>query len=308
MTNLRPEIRPDGVRLLLDGGMGQELAARGIDTASSGLWSAQALVDRPEVVIAAHRAFIDAGADVITTNTYATTRRRLDAGGVGDAYERLNRTAGMLAAQARDESCRDVSIVGSLPPLHGSYRPDRVRSVDEIEPQYLEQAEILAPYVDGFLCETMSTASEARAAARGAAATGLPVWVSWTVADDGSGRLRSGETVSEAVEALEDIDVVALLLNCSMPESIGAALPELAASAGVAFGAYANGFQAITADHDVADGRRVPDARAELDPTEYARHAGHWLDVGARVIGGCCEVGPSHIAMLRPMIDRRGRE
>lgn len=304
---MRPGILDGGVRLVLDGGMGQELAARGIDTASSGLWSAQALIDRPEIIVETHRDFIDAGADVITTNTYATTRRRLEAGGVGDAFERLNRTAGTLAAQAREESGRHVSIVGSLPPLHGSYQPDRVRSIDEIEPQYREQAEVLAPFVDGFLCETMSTASEARAAARGAAATGLPVWVSWTVADDGSGRLRSGEGISEAVAALSDVDVAAVLLNCSMPESIGGALPALAASAGVAFGAYANGFQAIAADHDVADGRRVPNARADLDPAAYARHAGYWLDVGARVIGGCCEVGPSHIAMLRALLDERAR-
>ncbi|MGF1508406.1 MAG: homocysteine S-methyltransferase family protein [Myxococcota bacterium] len=296
----------DGACLLLDGGMGQELAARGIDTTSNGLWSAQALITRPETVVAVHRDFIDAGADVITTNTYATTRRRLDAGGEGDAFERLNRAAGTLAARARDESGRSVRIVGSLPPLHGSYRPDRVRLIEELEPLYREQAEVLAPYVDGFLCETMSTISEALAAARGAASTGLPVWVSWTVADDGSGRLRSGEGIVEAVSALESAGVAALLLNCSMPESIDAAMPALAASAGVLFGAYANGFRAIAADDEIADGRHVPDARADLDPVQYAHHANHWLDAGARVVGGCCEVGPVHIAGLRALVDRRG--
>lgn len=286
--------------------MGQELAKRGIDTASNGLWSAQALVDQPDVVVAVHRDYIEAGADVITTNSYATTRRRLEAGGQGDGFARLNQAAGALAVQARDAAGRDVAIVGSLPPIHGSYRPDRAGALDELEPLYREQAEVLAPYVDGFLCETMSTASEALAACRGAAATDKPVWVSWTVADDGSGRLRSGETVQDAAGQLGD--AAALLLNCSTPESVEAALPALAAIARVPFGAYANGFQPIPRDYEVADGKDVPDARADLDPEQYAARAAGWLDAGARVIGGCCEVGPSHIARLRRLIDARQEE
>lgn len=305
MTRTGPRLDDAGGCLLLDGGMGQELAARGIDTASGGLWSAKALVDRPETVVAVHRDYIDSGVDAITTNTYATTRRRLEAGGHGDAFESLNRVAATLAARAREAANRDVLILGSLPPIHGSYRPDRVREVDELEPQYREQARVLAPHVDGFLCETLSSASEGLAAARGAADTGLPVWVSWTVADDGSGRLRSGELVEEAIAALEGLGVSAMLLNCSMPESIGAALPALAAGAPVAYGVYANGFQAIADDHEVADGRNVPDARADLDPARYGRYALEWLDAGARVVGGCCEVGPAHIAHLRALLDAR---
>lgn len=287
--------------IILDGGMGQELAARGLET-SDGLWSARALVTAPDDVMAVHRDFIDAGADVITTNTYASTRRRLDPVDEG-AFERLNRRAGELANRAREESGREVRIAGSLPPLHGSYRPDRVRPVEELEPLYREQAELLTEFVDLFLCETMSTAAEALAAARGAAATGLPVWVSWTVADDGSGRLRSGETVAEAIRALGTIDADGLLLNCAMPESIDAAMPELAQSANERFGAYANGFSAIGEGFDVADGANVPQRRTELTPEAYARFARGWIDRGASIVGGCCEVGPAHIGALRRMVD-----
>lgn len=304
MTQSALDPRHPTTPLLLDGGMGQELAARGLDT-SHGLWSAQALLDDADTVMAVHRDFIEAGADVITTNTYATTRRRLDAGGDGDAFERLNHRAGELAQRAREQAGRNVLIAGSLPPIYGSYRPDRVRSVDQLEPQYREQAELLAAHVDLLLCETMSTAGEALAAARGAAAAGLPVWVSWTVADDGSGRLRSGETVSEAVAALDGIPVDAVLLNCSMPESIDAALPDLARAAARPFGAYANGFTAIAEGYDVADGANVPDARSDLDPARYAQAAGRWLDAGALIVGGCCEVGPAHIAELRRHLNAR---
>lgn len=284
--------------------MGQELAARGVDT-SSGLWSARALQSSTRTVIAVHRDFIDAGADVITTNTYATTRRRLDGRADAGEFEALNRLAGELAQQARDTSGRAVLIAGSLPPLHGSYRPDQVRSLEEIEPLYREHAAILADYVDVFLCETLSTAHEALAAARGAAATGLPVWVSWTVADDGSGRLRSGESIAEALAQLDGLDVEAVLLNCSMPESLDVALPALAASAGRPFGLYGNGFTAIGAGFDVADGASIPDARSDLDPEHYGAHVERWLDAGAGIVGGCCEVGPAHIARLRRLLDER---
>lgn len=287
--------------LVLDGGTGQELAARGVDT-THGLWSAQALISAPETVLAVHRDFVDAGADVITTNTYASTRRRLREIGDELSFERLNRRACELACRARDQSDRDVLVAGSLPPIHGSYQPERVRPFDELEPQYREQASILAEYVDLFLCETMSTASEARAAAAGAASTGKPVWVSWTVADDGSGTLRSGETIRRAIEALADVDAEALLLNCSMPESIEAALPELARHADRPFGAYANGFTAIGSGFDVADGAHVPDRREELTPDRYAAHAARWRAAGASIVGGCCEVGPAHIAAVRGVV------
>ena len=291
----------DGHRLLLDGGMGQELAARGLET-SDGLWSARALVDHPEAVLAVHRDCITAGADVITVNSYATTRRRLDPTDIEDGFVRFNRAAGELARQAADEADREVLVAGSLPPIYGSYRPDRVRSLEEIEPLYREQAAILAEYVDLFLCETMSTAVEALAAARGAASTGLPVWVSWTVADDGSGLLRSGETVQAAIESLDGVEVEALLFNCSMPESVDAALPALAEHARRPFGAYANGFSAIGAGFEVADGANVPARREELTPARYAEHARRWLDAGASIVGGCCEVGPAHIAELRRFV------
>jgi S-methylmethionine-dependent homocysteine/selenocysteine methylase len=174
-----------------------------------------------------------------------------------------------------------------------------VRETNALEPEYAELAEMLAPGVDLLLCETMSTSGEALAAARGAARTGKPVWVSWTLADDGSGRLRSGETLSEALAVLDGLPVQAVLVNCSIPESVSAAMPELAREAGRPFGGYANGFRPIAPGEGVNDGRDLPDARAELTPAAYADFASDWLAAGAAIVGGCCEVGPDHIAALR---------
>ena len=285
----------EGGVLLLDGGMGQELVARGVDN-STGLWSAEALIHQPELVQQAHKAFLDAGADVIIANTYASTIRRVPE---RDKFERLNRTAGELARAAVAEADHDALVAGSLPPMFGSYRPDQVRGEDELLPMYRAQCEVQAPYVDLFLCETMSTAGEARAAAKAAAEFDKPVWVSWTLADDRSGRLRSGESIVDAAQALETLGVSALLVNCSIPEAATAAMPALAqAAAGRPYGAYPNGFHPIDSAVGVNDGADVPGAREDLDQTGFARFAQTWREAGAQLIGGCCETHPCHIAEL----------
>ncbi len=293
-----PEVLlPHGV-IILDGGMGQELRHRGLG--EHPLWSAQALVAAPDKVMAVHLDFIAAGARIITTNSYSTGRPRLEAAGLGARFQELNRLAGELAGWARDESGAEVMIAGCLPPLHGSYRPDLVRPFAELEPLYREQAEILAPHIDIFLCETMSSAAEARAAAAAATALDKPVWVAWTLEDGGSRRLRSGETIAEAAEALADLPVDGFLANCCAPESISAALPELARLGGTICGGYANGFAEVPKDWDYQrDGLSALGLRRDLDPFAYADFAAEWVALGAKVIGGCCEVGPAHIARLR---------
>jgi len=190
--------------ILLDGGMGRELRSRGVDVLTA-IWSANGLITAPDTVRQIHQDFIWAGADIITTNTYGIIRRNLAQVGLEDHFEALNTLACTLARQARQKSETSVLIAGSLPPLAGSFRPDLVGEIEEIQPLYREQAELLAPHVDLILCETMSSAAEARAAAMAACRTGKPVWVAWTLHDDQSGKLRSGETVGEAVEILSDL-------------------------------------------------------------------------------------------------------
>ncbi|NND45812.1 MAG: homocysteine S-methyltransferase family protein [Xanthomonadales bacterium] len=291
---------------LLDGSMGQELINRGAGHHDL-LWAAGALLHQPEIVRQVHDDYIAAGADIITTNSYSTIRSKFEPAGLMDRFEAMNRLAGRLAAEARDAAERPVWVAGSLPPQHGSYRPDRVGEFNEIEALYREQAELLAPYVDLFLCETMSTADEARAAATAALATGKPAWVSWTLEDriraDGSARLRSGERIIGAVAALDGLPVAALLCNCSPPEVMGVALRELGRCASLPIGAYANAFRPIPDHWDYAGDDSLPPVRSDVDPDRYAVFAADWLASGARIIGGCCEVGPDHIRKIRFILD-----
>ena len=292
--------------ILMDGGMGQELQRRSGAEPTS-LWSARVMMERPELVEEVHLEFIRAGARTITVNGYSVTRPRLAREGVEERFEDLQRAACEIAARARDRSGEDVTIAGCLPPLKGSYSPETADPADQAAVAYAEIAALQSPFVDVMLAETMASAGEAKGAALGASATGKPLWVAWTVADDRSGRLRSGETLAEADAALDGLPVALRLLNCSRPESIAAALPALAALGGP-FGAYANGFTGIPPGYGPGSTVAVLEARTDLDPAAYADHAMGWVEAGAALVGGCCEVGPEHIAELRRRLEQAGHE
>ncbi len=281
---------------VLDGSTGHELRSR--LEFDERLWSATALLEAPEVVRDLHGDYIRAGADVITTNTYGLVPARLREVGIEDRLDELAGLACRLADRARGEGGREVMIAGSLPPLRGSYRPDRVGDHDEILPIYERLAGLLADHVDVLLCETMSTAAEAHAAAAAATTTGTPTWVAWTL-DDASDpvTLRSGESLADAVDALSDLEPEALLVNCCSPESITRAVPRLAAMTDLPVGGHPNTFADIPDDvvPDTTD--RIVE-RDDLSPDAFADAATGWLEAGATVVGGCCGIGPDHIAEL----------
>ncbi|MEM9218404.1 MAG: homocysteine S-methyltransferase family protein [Cyanobacteria bacterium P01_F01_bin.150] len=289
--------------LLIDGGMGQELIRRSQRSTTS-LWSAQVLIDQPELVQTLHEDYIWAGAKVITTNTYITVRHRLQRDArLGDKFVELNKLAGTLAVRAREATGEAVLIAGSLPPLFGSYRPDQVRSIEELEPLYQEQVEVLEPYVDLFICETLSKSEEGIAAVKAVRQTNKPVWVSWTLEDSCSNRLRGGESLEEGWLSLFKLSVDALLVNCCSPESITAAMPELLCLATpVRVGGYANGFQQIPKQWSISDGLTVLGKRHDLDPEHYAAHVKRWIDAGATIVGGCCETTPAHIQKIAELL------
>ena len=290
--------RLPGGLVILDGGMGQEL----INRKASGqgvLWSAKALFDHPDAVQAVHEDYIRAGADVITSNSYACIRNNFEPEGLLHRLGEMNRRAAELAQRARDSCGKPVLIAGSMGPQRGSYRPDLVGSYEETEALYREQAEFLAPHVDFFLCETLSCLLEARAAVTAATSTGKPVWLSLSIEDSGAPNLRSGEPVRDAWTDIADSGVSAILLNCSPPEAISKVLPELVSICDVPVGAYANAFTPIPEKWAFHGNASIPPSRTDVTPQAYADHAANWLAAGARIIGGCCEVGPAHIAQIR---------
>ncbi|MEM1351009.1 MAG: homocysteine S-methyltransferase family protein [Pseudomonadota bacterium] len=297
---------------LLDGGMGQELVRRS-DFPATPLWSTQALIDQPGLVAEVHAEYAACGATVATSNTYALHRDRLRGGETNHyaaegltlpdleaKFEQLLDSA-MGEAQSVRDCCR---IAGSIGPLAASYRPDLHPSHDIAVPLYAEVAKRIAPTADVLLFETVASVASAKAALEAGRQTELPVWLSFTVDDEDGGFLRSGEPMQDAVYIAKDADAV--LVNCSAPEAVPRALDALS---GVAcpLGAYANGFEMITKDFiaggTTADGLR---ARRDMGPETYAQHALTWLDHGATIVGGCCEVGPAHISELHRQLITAG--
>ncbi len=282
-----------GERIVLDGPMGSELVRRGVRWADNGMRSGT------EAVEALHREYLDAGADVLRTNTFQLNRRVYqnvfrDAAhmrhiGAPDLAQRVPRfiTSAVEAARsARERSGRqDVSIAGVMSPLEHCFRPDLAPSFDEALPEHTEIAQILADAgVDFLLLESMNTVHEAKAALQAATSTGLPVWVSFVVGADG--KLLSGESIPR-------LDADATFANCAPPEDIAAALQHAL---------WLNGAYAHVGKFD------PPSWKFEFFPqftcTEpgpadrYAAAASSW---NVRIVGGCCGTTPDHIRAIKAL-------
>ena len=294
--------------VLLDGGMGQELTRRSKDPAHP-QWGAWVMMNEPEIVQGLHEEYIRAGATAITLNSYSINRSRLSAFDMPERLGELQQIAVDLASRARDAVGADTTLVGCLPPLIGSYHPELLPPEPELLEEYREVVAMQAPHVDVFVCETMSKASEAQMAATAACESGKPVWVAWTLDEtlgpDGLPRLRSGETVAEAITALDGLPVQSIMFNCTAPEAMTAGMDALVAT-GLPTGGYANGFTPIPKKFALGETVDMIGKRTDLEPAGYANHVMGWVSQGARIVGGCCETAPAHIAELKRRIEADG--
>ena len=164
---------------ILDGGMGQELVARAPEDPTP-LWSTQVLIDHPEIVRDVHDAYFSAGADVATTNSYTILHDRLEKFDLDHRFKDLHVAACKMACDARDKNGAGL-IAGGLGPLGWSYRADMAPLIDEAAALYAEIAEIQAPFVDHFICETMSGLDQAHGALKGASTVGKPASSSFVI-------------------------------------------------------------------------------------------------------------------------------
>ncbi len=298
---------PSDKRVILkDGGTGQELLARS-SMPPHPLWSCKVMMEEPEIVQAVHADYIRAGARLITLNTYTVTPERLDREGEPDMFAPLQQRAIDLVHAAREEvGIEGVKIAGCLSPLHGSYRPDMAMGHADLLPLYREIVAGQVEASDLILAETLSSIAEVTSAAQAGVETGLPTWVFMTLADDDSGTLRSGEPLAEAVAALAGSGVAGIGLNCCKPEVVDANLATVQ-GAGLPTGAYANGFTGIDA-LEIGGTVDTLTARKDLTPEAYAAFAMGWANSGLSLIGGCCEVGPAHIARLAQHLGVAGHD
>ncbi|WP_437590673.1 homocysteine S-methyltransferase family protein [Sorangium sp. So ce1000] len=274
--------------MVLDGPLGTELAARGVETPAP-LWSAAALLDRRgcDVVRAIHRDYARAGATVHTANTFRTKRRQ-----AGAAWAELTARAVSLAREAVRELGSQHRVAGSIAPLEDCYRPDL--SPADARQEHRELAQALARAgVDVLLCETFPHVGEALVALEEAIATGVEAWVSFT---SGPGSdLLSPEDIGRAAREAASRGARAVLVNCTAATRTLAHVERLA-GCGVPFGAYAN----AGAETEGLGWGADQDGTAA---SRYADLARRWIEAGATIVGGCCGTGPGHIAALRALVD-----
>jgi len=289
--------------VVLDGGLATQLEAAGADL-SSVLWSARLLRDDPAAIVAAHAAYAAAGAQVATTASYQATfagfaRAGIDATGT----EALLR----LSVELAREGAPDAWVAGSVGPYGamladgseytGAYVADV--EVRELRAFHRPRMAVLAEAgADVLACETVPAAAEAEALLTEAADLGVPVWLSLTtvLGDDGVVRTRRGEPAADVFAMAAGVDeVVAVGVNCTDPAGVPAAIGA-ARAAGKPVVVYPNSGEGWD-----AAARRWTGSPGLPDDAVRG-----WLDAGARLVGGCCRVGPAAIARVAAVVDQPG--
>ena len=285
---------------ILDGGMGQELLARGMEPSGT-LWSANALHKEKyhSLVLNTHLDFIKAGAEVIVTTTFTTRKSRLRANNLEDKFEYLNIKACEIAQKAK-KIFPNTLIAGGLPPQYSTYEADE-RSEKEISEDIYSQAKILDPYIDFFYFDVFSSVREFKIAVECIKNFNKPYLIGAHISEGIN--LPSGEKISEIIQKIKHEKLLGIILSCISPENYDLNLKEIK-SLGIPFGFKLNAFVKTnpkpnyTKAYDnskTGNPNEFLGVRKDLTPEKMYKFAEKFKDAGATIIGGCCETRPSHI-------------
>ena len=290
----------------LDGGMGQELHAKGLISMGT-LWSASANLEKKfhNLVVDLHLSYINSGADVIVTNTFSARRIRLIQNKVNEHFKYINEQACLLAIKAKDLSKKNILIAGSLPSQSDTYVEDQRKS-NEIEKDFLDQATIINPYVDFFYLDVLSSGKELDIASNVAAKLKKPILAGVHLKKNCL--LPSGESITEVVKKYKNENWLGLIGACVSPEIVENSIEELR-EINLPFGFKANlweieepgpqrtfntaKYDEIGTNPNIAFGKRD-----KYDPKLFYEFSEKIKEKGATILGGCCETRPSHIEAI----------
>ena len=285
------------MKYILDSAMGTELNKRGFEVPDwkKSIWSAHALIHNPQAVKEIHKDNIKMGCNVITTNNYYVTPNILKRTGEEIRFEELTQLSIDLAKEASKDY--EALIAGSFPPIETSFRPDLTPKDEELCQFYSSIGSIMENQVDLILCETMSSIREGIQAASTAKQYSERVWLSWTTRGLNGEALPSGESLIDAVNAANELNIECQLINCSAMDIVTAQIDTLKLAG--KFGVFANSCILKNPINDLGEAFDIDENHhantVSVSPKEYALEAKKWIDKGAYVIGGCCSTGPEHI-------------
>ena len=286
---------------ILDGGMGQELLARGMKPNST-LWSANAILDENyhQLVLDTHLDFIKAGAEIIVTTTFATRQKRLEENNLLDKFEYLNQKAGEIA-QAAKKKFPNTYIAGGIPPQNLTYEADD-RDEAKITESFNSQAKALDPYVDFFYFDVWSSVKEVSCGIDAIKEFRKPYLIGLHISEGTN--LPSGEKI-KYIKNIIDKNVLGVMLSCVSPENFEKNLLELK-SLNIPFGFKLNGFVTTKLEESYtsifigkkSNPNEILGKRQDLTPIKIQQIAKKFKNAGATIIGGCCETSPSHIKAM----------
>jgi homocysteine S-methyltransferase len=284
---------------ILDGGMGQELLARGMEPNGT-LWSANALLQEKyhPLLLDTHLDFIKSGAEVIVTNTFTLRRKRLRDNNIEDKFIALNKKAGEISLKAKELNPH-ILIAGGLPPQNNTYEADD-REVDEIKEDFYQQAKILDPFVDFFYFDVLSSLREFKIGIEAIKSFNKPYLIGAHISE--GTKLPSNESISDIINKIEHRNLLGLMLSCVSPENYQKNSHEIK-SLGVPFGFKLNAFKTTIsqngymAQYTKSNGNpnEFLGQRKDLTPENLAIIVKKFKDSGATILGGCCETKPEHI-------------
>ncbi len=292
---------------VLDGGMGQELLARGMEPNGT-LWSANALLQEKyhQLLLDTHIDFIKAGAEVIVTTTFTTRKVRLKDNNVEDKFEYLNHKAGEIAQKAK-KLYPNVLVAGGLPPQYLTYEAD-TRKDEEIRENFSSQAQILNSYVDFFYFDVLSSVKEFQIAIDCIKDFNKPYLIGAHISEGTS--LPSGEKISKIITDIKHEKLLGIILSCISPENYELNLNEIK-NLGIPFGFKLNAFVKTNPkpnytgaykNSKTGNPNEFLGQRKDLTPDKMAEIAKKFKDAGATILGGCCETRPSHIKAMSNLI------
>ena len=287
---------------ILDGGMGQELLNKGLKPKGT-LWSAHALIDKEchQLVIDTHLDFINAGAEAIVTTTFTARKNRLIQNDCEKYFEKINIKAVELALKARDISKKEILIAGGLPNQNQTYSANLGNDLNLIEKNFYDQAKLLKNGIDFFYLDVMSSGLECEIALKTIESFNLPVLVGIHVRDNG--QLPSGETIKDIVKKYKNNNWIGIITACVSPKAYELVINDLQ-KLEIPYGFKLNAFKKIPEDYTVAskdqwgnagNPNTVLGVNTDLNESNFYEYVKKFMESGATILGGCCEIRPSHI-------------
>jgi len=287
---------------ILDGGMGQELLNRGLKPRGT-LWSAEALIKEEyhQLVIDTHVDFIHAGAEVIVTNTFTSRKGRLTQNNCEKYFEKINKKAVELALRARDLSKQDVLIAGGLPNQKQTYSADLGDDINEVKLRFYEQACFLKNGIDFYYLDVMGSGAECKIALESIHMFNLPVLIGVHIKD--TGKLPSGENIAKIVHDYKNDKWLGIIAACVSPSAYELVKDELK-TLNLPYGFKLNAFGKIPENYivnsknswgDEGNPKKILGINKDLTEEKFFGFVKNYMNEGATILGGCCEIRPSHI-------------